>query len=590
MIEKIILSILILILPGIILSLILFNRKEITIIEFYSLSQALSIATLAFITSILLFMNILINIYIIYALISVFIIIIFILKYFLKLKVKLIFDKYQLLALIFLLVPISYYILYFYSEPYFSLTFSGDPYYYVLHYKTLYEGDIISYYANRLSIFAPALFLVSFPLDIPFSFISIRYLTAYFDILTGLMIYSATLVSTKNKKWALIALLCFNIILFVNYSAYFVSGLFANILANFLSFALIYLIFYLKEENLKSYFFLTILTLTVLAMHISVGLLFIALLIYFLLTFRKKAFALPTKNSLAVIVPFLILTILGFTVIKTGEIPLLVYFFQYALGETGFFVVTPGDQTGDSFSYIINNYFRFLIPYISIASQYFLLLYPLIIIPFISFKFYKEKYISFNLIWFFIILIFSNIFFGQYYRFSYQLYLPTVILLSFFIYKAFDKFSDFISNIKLFKKPIYALSLIFLIIVSISTGISMGVKFGYQVSVLKAFNSYENSIFNAMNYIKENFSDYTVISTATSMEYLTFYYNIKVVSGIFKPQDLNYTGKFIVVISEKEYYFQHDNSTEKLDLVLEYEKAGFRKVYENEHVVIFLPP
>jgi uncharacterized membrane protein len=53
MIEKIILSILILILPGIILSLILFNRKEITIIEFYSLSQALSIATLAFITSIL---------------------------------------------------------------------------------------------------------------------------------------------------------------------------------------------------------------------------------------------------------------------------------------------------------------------------------------------------------------------------------------------------------------------------------------------------------------------------------------------------------------------------------------------------------
>ena len=590
MIEKIILSILILILPGIILSLILFNKKEVTIIEFYSLSQALSIATLAFITSILLFIKIIINIYIIYVLILIFIIIIFILKYFLKLKVKLIFDKYQLLALIFLLVPISYYILYFYSEPYFSLTPSGDPLAYVYHYRILYEGDIFFYYTIRQSIFIPALFLVSFPLDIPFSFMSIRYLTAYFDILTGLMIYSATLVSTKNKKWALIALLCFNTIIFVNFSAYFVSGLFANMLANFLSFALIYLIFYLKEENLKSYFFLIVLTLATLTMNISVGLLFIALLVYFLLSFRIKVFKIQIKNALCVITPFLILVILGFTLIKFENLPLLVYFFQYALGGAGFVVITPGSSTGDSISYIINNYFRFLIPYISIASQHFLLLYPLLIIPFISFKFYKEKYISFNLIWFFVILILSNIFFGQYYRFSYQLYLPTVILLSFFIYKAFDKFSDFISNIKLLKRPIYALSLIFLIIVSISTGMSMGVKFGYQVSVLNAFNSYENAMFGAMNYIKENFSDYTVISTAATMDYLTFYYNIKVIAGIFKPQELNYTGKFIVVISKGEYYFQHDNSTEKLDLVLEYEKAGFRKVYENEHVVIFLPP
>jgi hypothetical protein len=97
-------------------------------------------------------------------------------------------------------------------------------------------------------------------------------------------------------------------------------------------------------------------------------------------------------------------------------------------------------------------------------------------------------------------------------------------------------------------------------------------------------------MFEAMNYIKENFSNYVVISNVGKMEYLELYYNIKLVSGIFKPQELNYTGKFIVVVSKGSYTFQYNNYTETLDLVLEYEKAGFRKVYENDHVVIFLPP
>jgi hypothetical protein len=401
MIEKITLSILILTLPGIIFSLLLFNKKEVTALEFYSISQAFSIGALAFITTVLLLLNILINIYIIYILISIFIAIIFIFKYILKIKVKLIFGKYEFLALIFLAIPIIYYILYFYSEPYFSLSPSGDYYYYVYHYKTLYAGDIINYYLNRQSIFAPALFLVSFPLDVPFSFISIRYLVAYFDILTGLMIYSATLIATKNRKWALIALLCFNIILFVNYSAYFFSGFFANILANFMSLALIYLIFYLKEENLKSYFFLIILTISTLAIHISVGLLFITLLIVFLLSLRKKFFKIPIKNMLITIIPFFITIILGFTVIKAyGEMPLLIYFFQHALKDINVVFLTPSTQEENPISYVINTYFRFLIPYTSITLQHFLLFYPLLIIPFISFKFYKEKFILLNLIWF----------------------------------------------------------------------------------------------------------------------------------------------------------------------------------------------
>ncbi len=110
MIEKITLSILILTLPGIIFSLLLFNKKEVTALEFYSISQAFSIGALAFITTVLLLLNILINIYIIYILISIFIAIIFIFKYILKIKVKLIFGKYEFLALIFLAIPIIYYI------------------------------------------------------------------------------------------------------------------------------------------------------------------------------------------------------------------------------------------------------------------------------------------------------------------------------------------------------------------------------------------------------------------------------------------------------------------------------------------------